>query len=258
MAANSVHEQNSRRVIIAKGADVRFRRFCSIGHSVFGQPPDENATTGSLSTSMTELTEKQKRFVREYLVDLNGTAAAKRAGYAARSAYSIAHELLRKPDIATAVARGLAQECAVTRTRIVDEIAGIAFANAGDYFQWGPDGIVIRDSRHLTEEQCAVVSEASQTKNAQGGGSVRIKLYDKLAALARLARLTGLDAPRGEVTGAPGDEAPVRGAHSDLELAKRVALLLAKGLKQESQEERQDGPAQEKDREAERAENPER
>ena len=202
---------------------------------------------------MTEFTEKQKRFVREYLVDLNGTGAAKRAGYSERSAYSIAHELLRKPRIATAVAQAFAQEYAVTHTRIVDEIAAIAFANAGDYFDWGPDGIVIRDSARLTEEQCAVVSEVSQTKNAQGGGAVRIKLYDKLAALARLARITGLDVNRAEVSGPGGDAIPVEDARSELELAKRVALLLAKGLAPETQEKGQDAAAPEKDRVAQQA-----
>lgn len=46
-----------------------------------------------------KLTEKQKRFCEEYLVDLDVTEAAIRAGYSKDSAYSIGEELLKKPEI---------------------------------------------------------------------------------------------------------------------------------------------------------------
>jgi phage terminase small subunit len=48
---------------------------------------------------MSNRTDKQERFCLEYLVDLNATAAAKRAGYSEDTAYSIGHELLKKPEI---------------------------------------------------------------------------------------------------------------------------------------------------------------
>ena len=51
-----------------------------------------------------KLTPKQKRFVEEYLVDLNATQAAIRAGYSEKTAYSIGSENLSKPEIQTAVA----------------------------------------------------------------------------------------------------------------------------------------------------------
>jgi len=53
------------------------------------------------------LTAKERTFVEEYLVDLNGTQAAIRAGYSARSAAVIAHENLRKPKIALALDRAM-------------------------------------------------------------------------------------------------------------------------------------------------------
>jgi phage terminase small subunit len=49
------------------------------------------------------MTPKQQRFVDEYLVDLNATQAAIRAGYSAKTANVIGHENLTKPDIAEAV-----------------------------------------------------------------------------------------------------------------------------------------------------------
>lgn len=50
------------------------------------------------------LTPKQQRFVEEYLIDLNATQAAIRAGYSARTAKSIGQENLTKPVIAAAIA----------------------------------------------------------------------------------------------------------------------------------------------------------
>lgn len=50
-----------------------------------------------------QLTDKQEAFCLEYLVDLNGTKAAERAGYSSNSAYSIASENMRKPEILTRI-----------------------------------------------------------------------------------------------------------------------------------------------------------
>lgn len=49
------------------------------------------------------LTAKQQRFVDEYLIDLNATQAAIRAGYSAKRADAIGYENLRKPEVAAAV-----------------------------------------------------------------------------------------------------------------------------------------------------------
>ena len=55
------------------------------------------------------LTDKQKRFVAEYLVDLNATQAAIRAGYSQKTARSVGSENLTKPDIAAAIAKAQAK-----------------------------------------------------------------------------------------------------------------------------------------------------
>jgi phage terminase small subunit len=51
------------------------------------------------------LTPKQVRFVDEYLVDLNATAAAKRSGYSQRTAYQIGHALLSKEHVIAAIVK---------------------------------------------------------------------------------------------------------------------------------------------------------
>ncbi len=50
------------------------------------------------------MTPKQQRFAEEYVVDHNATQAAIRAGYSEKTAYSIGHENLKKPEIAAAIA----------------------------------------------------------------------------------------------------------------------------------------------------------
>lgn len=52
---------------------------------------------------MARLTDKQRRFVDEYLIDLNATQAAIRAGYSRKTAYSIGQENLTKPEIQEAI-----------------------------------------------------------------------------------------------------------------------------------------------------------
>jgi phage terminase small subunit len=55
------------------------------------------------------MTPKQQRFVEEYLIDLNATQAAIRAGYSADTARQIGSENLSKPDIADAIAEAAAK-----------------------------------------------------------------------------------------------------------------------------------------------------
>lgn len=65
------------------------------------------------------LTPKQARFVEEYLIDLNGAAAARRAGYSEKTARHIAAENLAKPDMQDAIAK--AKEARSERTGVAQE-----------------------------------------------------------------------------------------------------------------------------------------
>ena len=68
---------------------------------------------------MPKLTPKQRAFVEEYLIDLNATASAKRAGYSQRTAYSIGEENLRKPEIQKAIAE--AQKARAERVKLTQD-----------------------------------------------------------------------------------------------------------------------------------------
>lgn len=82
------------------------------------------------------LSAKQLRFVEEYLVDLNATQAAIRAGYSAKTASEIGHENLRKPQIAAAIAAANAERSrrtGITADRVLEELAVIAFQDPRHY-----------------------------------------------------------------------------------------------------------------------------
>lgn len=81
------------------------------------------------------LTPKQQRFIEEYLVDLNATQAAVRAGYSEKTAEAIGHENLRKPQIqekVSAAIRERAERTGITQERVVEELGKVAFQEASD------------------------------------------------------------------------------------------------------------------------------
>lgn len=81
------------------------------------------------------LTEKQKRFVAEYLVDLNATQAAIRAGYSQRTADRIGPELLGKTCVSDAIQKALRkrqQRTEITQDMILTELSKIGLAEAAD------------------------------------------------------------------------------------------------------------------------------
>lgn len=77
-------------------------------------------------TILDKLTARERRFVEEYPKDLNGTAAAKRAGYSPRSAKDIAYEMLRKPrivDALTAVVAKRSERTGLSRSWVLAQLA---------------------------------------------------------------------------------------------------------------------------------------
>lgn len=82
-----------------------------------------------------KLTPKQERFVTEYLVDLNATQAAIRAGYKPKAAYASGAENLKKPQIQEALTEARTKQrerTQITADRVLQELAAVAFDNADD------------------------------------------------------------------------------------------------------------------------------
>src|SRR6478736_4951624 len=112
------------------------------------------------------LNDRQRRFVEQYLVDLNATQAAIRAGYSAATASEQASRLLANVKVAAAIAEAQAarsRRTEVTADRVVLELARVAFGDPRRVLSWGPGGVKLRPSDELTDEEAAIVAEASQT-----------------------------------------------------------------------------------------------
>ncbi len=142
------------------------------------------------------LTPKQERFVAEYLVDLNATAAYRRAGYKARgrSAENAASRLLGVVGVQQAIQAGQAArgvQTGITAARVLTELAKLAFSDMRSFTSWGPSGVVLRDSATLSADEAACVAEVSQTVT-EGGGALKFKLHSKVDALDKLCRHLGV------------------------------------------------------------------
>lgn len=82
------------------------------------------------------LTTKQERFVEEYLVDLNATQAAIRAGYSSKTAEQMGYQLLQKTSVQKALREAIderSKRTGITQEKVIEEIGKIAFAKAHDY-----------------------------------------------------------------------------------------------------------------------------
>ena len=140
------------------------------------------------------LTAKQARFVEEYLVDLNASAAARRAGYSQKTAEWIGPQLLTKSHVQEylqSAQRERSARTGITADRVIAEIAKVAFADPRKVMSWGPGGVELKDSESLTDADAAIISEVSES-SSQSGTSVKVKLHSKLDALEKLAKHVGV------------------------------------------------------------------
>jgi phage terminase small subunit len=154
-----------------------------------------------------KLTAKQEAFVREYLIDLNATQAAVRAGYSAKTANEQGARLLANVSVRSAVAdaqKKRSDRTEITQDRVLKEIARVAFGDPRDVMTWGPGGVTLKDSATLTDDQAMQVSEVSETIGATGGGSLKLKKHDKVKALELLGRHLGMFTDKTELSGAEG------------------------------------------------------
>ncbi|MGB0697611.1 MAG: terminase small subunit [Rhodospirillaceae bacterium] len=160
------------------------------------------------------LSPKQQRFVDEYLIDLNATKAAVRAGYSEASASSYGTRLRQTPEIAEAIATALAaraQRTEITQDQVVQELARLAFANMADYMRINEDGDPYLDLSQLNRDHAAAITEATVEDFLSGRGKdarevrrVKIKLADKRGPLVDLGKHLGMFRDKVELSGPDG------------------------------------------------------
>lgn len=149
-----------------------------------------------MESNQHNLTEKQKRFCEEYMVDLNATQAAIRAGYSEHTAPTIGCENLIKPNIQSYIQvlqKGIRERNQVTIDECVQSLARIMRCDIIDFYN---DNGTLKDLKDIPESSRAVIEEITnyEEKTKKGkvlGISKKLKTYNKLNAIEKLMRYLG-------------------------------------------------------------------
>lgn len=148
------------------------------------------------------MTEKQKIFADEYLIDLNATRAYRKAYPSVKkdeTAAQAGSRMLRNVKVAEYIAERMQarqERTEITQDRVLEELAAIAFARATDYAEVNDDQVFIKDTAGLSENQIKAIAGVKQ-----GKFGIEVKLNDKEKALELLGRHLGMFKDRVEVSG---------------------------------------------------------
>jgi phage terminase small subunit len=144
------------------------------------------------------LSDKQRRFVAEYLVDLNATQAAIRAGYSPKTANEQGARLLANASVAAAVKDQTAKQLervGVTAEMVKERLRQIGFQDIRKLF----DAEGNLKPIHSLDDEAAVMVGGIEVikKNAAAGDGVidtvhKVKVVDPVKSLEMLAKHFGL------------------------------------------------------------------
>lgn len=139
------------------------------------------------------MTKKQNRFVEEYLIDLNATQAAIRAGYSPDTAEQIGYQLLQKTSVLNEISKAMAERSkriGVNQDRIVLELAKLAFVNMTDIVDKKGE---IKDTATADDLSC-IESIKYKHSDTDSGSSVEreVKIGSKIKALELLGKHLGM------------------------------------------------------------------
>lgn len=144
---------------------------------------------------------RRKKFIDEYLVDLNGTQAVIRAGYSEKGASVQGARLLANASIRAEIEKRkaeLSQRTLITAERVVGRLAEIGFADMADFMQVTEDGDAVLDMSALTPAQTAAIQEITTEVYMDGKGDqaervkkTKIKLHPPIPALQLLGKHLG-------------------------------------------------------------------
>ena len=182
---------------------------------------------------------RHEAFARAIVAGNSGRAAYVAAGYRAQGAVADANasRLLGNAKVSARIAelKGIAaQASTVEATRVLHELAKLAFANMADYMRVGPGGDPVLDFSKLTRDQAAALVEVTVEDYVDGRGEdarqvrrVKFKLASKLVALELLGKHLGLFKERIEHSGPDGGPIEVK-HYTDIEAARLIGRLLSK------------------------------
>ncbi len=148
------------------------------------------------------MTEKQKIFADEYLIDLNATRAYRVAYPSVKREETAAvngSRMLRNAKVAEYIQKRMQdrqKRTEITQDRVLQELAAIAFAKTTDYAEIKNECVRIKDTGDLDEQQVRAIAGIKK-----GKFGVEIKLNDKEKALELLGRHFGMFKDKVEVSG---------------------------------------------------------
>ena len=148
------------------------------------------------------LTEQQKRFIEEYLIDMNGARAARAAGYSESAARETASRLLKKPEVAQAVRKArekLSERTEITQDWVLQRWAAIADVDKRAFFD---DAGRLRPVSEWTREMVLAVDglDVTETEGEIAAKVSKLKLSSSKAALDSIARHLGMFKDKVEVS----------------------------------------------------------
>lgn len=157
-----------------------------------------------MRTTKKKLTPKQALFVSEIAVDGNATAAAKRAGYSAKTATEQATRLLSNVYVAEAVAKRQAKRLErneVSADRVIQGLARAAFYDPLRAFDATGNLLPLHEIDDDT--RAALIVEVTQGVDQEGNPyqTRKVRFADKLQALDKLARNLGLFQDKLKISG---------------------------------------------------------
>lgn len=148
---------------------------------------------------MNILTDKQKKFCREYLKDFNGKQAAIRSGYSKRTAEVQASRLLSYAKVInflSGLKKKLSERNDNLADRVVKEFEKLGFSNVQDYID---EGNAVKDFTEIQRDTAAAIGSIKKSVTTFGDGKssgekvvTEFKLHDKIAALEKLGRYAGI------------------------------------------------------------------
>ena len=160
-----------------------------------------------------KLTNKQKRFCQEYLIDLNATKAAIRAGYCKKNARQIGSENLTKLDIQQEIKRLMdarAKKTEITAEQVLRELAKIGFSDITDFVEFGQQEAETEkenaNAAHYIKIKSSADVDGSQIAEVRETRSgIVFKLHDKTKALELIGKHLGMFKDVHEIGGKDGE-----------------------------------------------------
>lgn len=173
---------------------------------------------------MAKLNERQERFCNEYLIDLNATQAAIRAGYKETTAYSMGQRLLKNVEVQAYIQQrkqDRVERTEITQDMVLRELALIAFSNTADYISVVEKQATVNDESgvqiplfdedgkpvmYRTVEPVLTAELTEDQKRAlaiikKGRDGFDVKPYDKVRALELLGKHLGMFTDKVEMSG---------------------------------------------------------